>query len=117
MANCKDCICYEPCGKQNKLVQVDSHTWDEFTELDDVENYCPHFKNKASFQEIKKGEWLPDYEIFTDWNGYESEPMQTGWVCSVCGRQESRKESYCHCGALMSNNCEDEKKGENNVRV
>ena len=65
---------------------------------------------------IKYGEWLPDYETFTDCNGYESEPIQTGWMCSVCDRQESRKEPYCHCGALMSN-YEDEKKGEDNAGV
>lgn len=64
----------------------------------------------ADVQEIKHGEWLPNYETFTDCNGFESEPIQTDWVCSVCGRQESRKEPYCHCGALMSNDCEDEKR-------
>jgi hypothetical protein len=51
--------------------------------------------------EVRHGEWLPDYETFVDDSERESEPIQTGWVCSLCGRQEFQKEPYCHCGAKM----------------
>lgn len=55
----------------------------------------------ADVAEVKHGEWLPDYETFVDDSERESEPIQTGWVCSLCGRQEFKKEPYCHCGANM----------------
>lgn len=55
----------------------------------------------ADVVEVKHGEWLPDYETFVDDSERESEPIQTGWVCSLCGRQEFQKEPYCHCGAKM----------------
>ena len=51
---------------------------------------------------VNCGEWLPDYETFTDCNGYESEPIQTGWVCSLCGCATSHQTPYCsQCGAEM----------------
>ena len=56
----------------------------------------------ADVAEVKHGTWLPDYETFVDDSERESEPMQTGWVCSLCGRQEFQKEPYCHCGAKMN---------------
>ncbi len=55
----------------------------------------------ADVVEVKHGEWLPDFETFVDDSERESEPIQTGWVCSLCGRQEFKKEPYCHCGAKM----------------
>ena len=56
----------------------------------------------ADVVEVRHGEWLPDYETFVDDSERESEPIQTGWVCSLCGRQEFQKEPYCHCGAKMN---------------
>ena len=114
MATCKNCVHYEACQEMYDLLTC-------LEDIDFLDNLyakrgCLLFKNKTDFQQVKHGEWLPDYETFVDSIGYESEPIQTGWVCSVCGRQEYRKEPYCHCGALMSN-YEDEKKGEDNVRV
>lgn len=79
-----------------------------FKSRDDIQDFLDNIPT-ADVHEVKHGEWLPDYETFTDCNGFESEPIQTGWVCSVCDRQESRKEPYCHCGALMNNDCEGEK--------
>lgn len=55
----------------------------------------------ADVVEVKHGKWLPDYETFVDEWERESEPIQTGWVCSLCGRQEFIREPYCHCGAKM----------------
>jgi hypothetical protein len=43
------------------------------------------------------GKWLPDYETFVDENGYESEPIQTGFFCSACGAFGCKEDSYCKC--------------------
>lgn len=50
---------------------------------------------------VKHGRWIEDYETFIQDNGYESEPIHTGFVCSVCGRHSFAIEPYCHCGARM----------------
>jgi hypothetical protein len=55
----------------------------------------------ATARPVKRGQWVEDYETFVDGNGYESEPIHTGFVCSVCGRHSFAIEPYCHCGADM----------------
>lgn len=50
---------------------------------------------------VRHGWWIEDYETFVQDNGYESKPIHTGFVCSVCGRHSSSIEPYCHCGAKM----------------
>jgi hypothetical protein len=51
------------------------------------------------------GYWAKDYETFVNDNGYESEPIQTGWSCSVCHESSSYASNYCpNCGAKMNNN-------------
>ena len=51
---------------------------------------------------VVHGRWLEDYETFVNDNGYESEPIQTGWVCSACGSHELSARNYCpNCGAKM----------------
>ena len=51
--------------------------------------------------EVVHGRWIEDYDTFIQDNGYESEPIHTGFVCSVCGRHSFAIEPYCHCGAKM----------------
>ena len=51
--------------------------------------------------EVVHGRWIEDYETFVQDNGYESEPIHTGFLCSVCGRHSCSIEPYCHCGAKM----------------
>ena len=51
--------------------------------------------------EAVHGRWIEDYETFVQDNGYESEPIHTGFLCSVCGRHSCSIEPYCHCGAKM----------------
>ena len=51
--------------------------------------------------EVVHGRWIDDYDTFVQDNGYESEPIHTGVVCSVCGRHSFAIEPYCHCGAKM----------------
>ena len=84
---CKDCLYYQVCPLG---LAVKGST-----------GPCLKFKNKADFAEVKHGEWLTDYETFVDEWERESEPIQTGWVCSLCGRQEFNRKPYCHCGAKM----------------
>lgn len=53
--------------------------------------------------EVVHGEWIEDYETFVDALGYESEPVQTGWFCSECGKDGGLPNwNYCpNCGADM----------------
>jgi hypothetical protein len=85
---CKDCVHYVVCEVHERVNRIKA-------------NLCGLFKNKADVVEVKHGEWMPDYETFVDEWERESEPVQTGWVCSLCGRQEWKEEPYCHCGADM----------------
>ena len=56
----------------------------------------------ADVAAVRHGEWLPDYETFIDEWDRESDPIQTGWVCSLCGNIESSHSPYCpNCGAKM----------------
>jgi hypothetical protein len=101
MFTCKDCVHGDVCVWIDKEVvyNLKGRTLEQIKT--DLQPKCKHFKNKADFVEVKHGEWLPDYETFVDEWERESEPVQTGWVCSLCGRQEWNKEPYCHCGADM----------------
>ena len=50
------------------------------------------------------GVWIERFITFEDsFTGLITEPVHYAWVCSCCGREEYRKEPYCHCGALMDN--------------
>lgn len=56
---------------------------------------------KEDVAEVIHGRWIDDYDTFVQDNGTESEPIHTGFVCSVCGRHSFAIEPYCHCGAKM----------------
>ena len=43
MPRCKECLHYEVCAKEGRLVQIDEHTWDEYNQLDDVERFCNNY--------------------------------------------------------------------------
>ena len=52
--------------------------------------------------EVVHGEWIEDYETFVQDNGYESEPIQTGYICSECCKDGFPIWHYCpNCGAKM----------------
>ena len=60
------------------------------------------FDTKHISYTINQGMWLSDYETFIDCVGHESEPIQTGWRCSLCGNSVSNPTPYCsQCGAEM----------------
>lgn len=58
---------------------------------------------------VRHGWWKPYYEpmeCFVDaYLNTEIRDVQTGWICSECGRYEqhgtAEEMPYCHCGAKM----------------
>ena len=53
----------------------------------------------ADVVEVKHGEWKPYNEYYDD--EYSECNVRRVWACSICGRLEEYKESYCNCGAKM----------------
>lgn len=71
---------------------------EENTELQHRINELQHEIKSCNSKTIEShGKWLPDYETFVDENGYESEPIQTGFFCSACGALGCKEDSYCAC--------------------
>ncbi len=50
----------------------------------------------ADVEPVRHGEWIP--HMINTFFG----PLQDGWHCSLCGRQELYKQPYCNCGACMN---------------
>ena len=55
----------------------------------------------ADVVEVKHGEWEESDIYICNSDGKPIAKVDTVYVCSECGREESRKEPYCHCGAKM----------------
>lgn len=65
-----------------------------------------HFVDDIIFREPQKesGEWIEDYEVFTDDGGSLSSPIQTGYVCSECNKDGNVAWPFCpYCGISMHN--------------
>ena len=113
MATCKDCLSYEVC-----INATDPNP--EYTkEIEDVQETCIHFKNKADYAEAKHGEWIIDTSIKT--RGFYEVNYKVLITCSICGNRHClgeqpypiftqeelktdtyRKYRYCgECGAKM----------------
>ena len=43
MARCKECLHYDICAREGRMVQIDNHTWDDYNRLDDVERFCDNY--------------------------------------------------------------------------
>ena len=43
MARCKECLHYDICAREGRMVQIDEHTWDDYNQLDDVEHFCDKY--------------------------------------------------------------------------
>ena len=99
---CKDCIHNCMCGQKEDLVQIDDCNLAEFGKCENVEMLCEAFKNKADFVEVRHGKWLDVIEEVNNTCAGITFKGFVGYKCSLCGRQEIRKEPYCHCGAKMS---------------
>ena len=52
---------------------------------------------------IIHGEWREEFrsQISSDGYFYWNTPQKKIYVCSICGREEVKKEPYCNCGARM----------------
>lgn len=62
----------------------------------------------ADVEEVRHGKWLiSDYDGVRGFVDGKLVYINPCYKCSVCGRKESEKEPYCHCGAKM-----DGKEGE-----
>ena len=62
-----------------------------------IKQHCP----TADVEEVKHGEWEESDIYICNSDGKPIAKVDTVYVCSECGREESRKEPYCHCGAKM----------------
>ena len=91
---CKNCIHYPVC---KDTVADENWTNDapiELRKMFSPEN-CENFTPAADVAPVVHGEWI----VQTRSLGY-FEPQDT-YICSICGREEFRKEPYCNCGARM----------------
>ena len=89
----------EPYWDMFKVKELEkAPKWDGHTPTDAINRIASLDLKPFEFH----GKWVPDYETFVDENGYESEPIQTGFFCSACGAFGHEDESYCKCcGAKM----------------
>lgn len=85
MARCNDCI-HQYCCK-----------YDRFFGVDDVENKCNYFKNKADFVEVRHGEWKV-HQAFGCWH-YDCPFCDDGYATK---EKDKTPPNYCgNCGAKM----------------
>ena len=55
----------------------------------------------ANVEEVKQGYWIDNIEFYVSSSGIVKSRL-FGYICSVCGRFERKKEPYCNCGAKMT---------------
>ena len=55
----------------------------------------------ADVAEVKHGEWKEHDRYVCNSDGKPVAKIDIVYICSECGRQEYRKEPYCHCGVKM----------------
>lgn len=77
-----------------KKGQLDART-------EDIENikYIP----AADVEPVRHGEWREEFRSQKSPDGYFywNTSQKKIYVCSICGREEIKKEPYCNCGAKM----------------
>ena len=89
---CRDCF---HCGVCDIADDV------EYTTEEQLKEDCVYFTNKADFVEVKHGYWKEETKFLITDNPDDDGYWASVYICSNCGREESRKEPYCHCGAKM----------------
>ena len=67
----------------------------DFTVIDSISG--------ADVVPVIHGEWREEFrsQISPDGYFYWNTPQKKIYVCSICGREEVKKEPYCNCGARM----------------
>lgn len=73
--------------------------------------YCTEDVNLGSIPtadvaEVRHGRWIPKINhtyipVEYDENGIPVLHEYISYRCSLCGREETKEEPYCHCGARM----------------
>lgn len=60
------------------------------------------FEN-SDVEPVRHGEWREEFRSQKSPDGYFywNTPQKKIYVCSICGREEIKKEPYCNCGAKM----------------
>lgn len=95
MASCYDCIHCGACSDAG-----DSG----FSSLKEDVSECKHFKNKADFVEVKRGEWIKKFKYSHGYDDYYNTE------CSLCGYKAEKSgagdklslDNFCpNCGADM----------------
>ena len=43
MARCEECLHFDVCAREGRMVQIDEHTWDDYNQLDNVEQFCDKY--------------------------------------------------------------------------
>lgn len=53
----------------------------------------------ADVRPVVRGKWIEHFEPYS--TGEEWIEAQYGYECSICGRWEYEKQTFCNCGAMM----------------
>lgn len=58
----------------------------------------------ADVEPVRHGEWREEFRSQKSPDGYFywNTPQKKIYVCSICGREEVKREPYCNCGAKMN---------------
>ena len=64
MARCTECFHYSVCAKEGRRVQIDSHTWDDYCQLYDVERFCSSYIATADVVPKSEVAWDIFNEIY-----------------------------------------------------
>lgn len=74
LAKCRECSRYEVCGKEGRMVQIDDHTWNEYNQLDNVEEFCQHYEPAGTSSKA---------EIIDEFARRVKESASHGWIKSI----------------------------------
>ena len=67
-----------------------------------------HMENVKDWQPVKHAHWIKHDRFCCSSDGTPIVKIAEEYECSKCGRVASDPEPYCHCGAKMDENVEDE---------
>lgn len=85
--------------------QTEVYYWDGLNNNygDFVSVEAIHSIPAADVEPVRHGEWREEFRSQKSPDGYFywNTPQKKIYVCSICGREEIKKEPYCNCGAKM----------------
>lgn len=81
---------------------------DDFMSSAEKNGFCSQFKSSDDYAEVKHGRWIDEQfqTLIPVEHDAQGNLILHNCVinkCSICGREEKRKEPYCNCGAKMDN--------------